>query len=128
MPCANIEGQELSYEWYLKVQDVFFRSTIEAYNNCLREKFVVLGDMAYPMNTIVPKYIDGKRVGMGAGDRKMDEDNAKDAAEAAYALQAMGDGSDRTTQRGKNNLGRRDKMDLDHDRSITDALMGDCPE
>ncbi|KAE9367522.1 hypothetical protein N431DRAFT_561477 [Stipitochalara longipes BDJ] len=135
MPCANIEGQELSYEWYLKVQDIFFRSLIEAYNNCLRESFVVLGDTAYPMNTIVPRHIADKSGVVDATDHKMGEDNAvngmnpKDAVEAAYILQVMAAGSHRSTQRDNIKLTvSQDMMETDDDRSIKDALMGDCPE
>lgn len=50
MPCTNIKGEALSYQWYLNVQDIFFKNIIEAYNNCLWEKFFLVGDIAYPMN------------------------------------------------------------------------------
>lgn len=44
----------MNYEWYLRVQDVFFRSIVETYNERILENFVVLGDMAYPIDTAVP--------------------------------------------------------------------------
>ena len=134
VPCANIEGQELSYAWYLEVQDVFFRSVIESYNNCLRESFVVLGDTAYPMNSIVPKQTGGGEAVLGAAKEKKGEDkadnimSARKNSDVAYILQTMGVGSNGTTQNGKDNFGGRDKLDLDDDRTINDALMGDCPE
>jgi len=134
MPCANIEGQELSYEWYLRVQNVFFRSVIEAYNNCLKECFVVLGDTAYPMNTIVPKQTGGMEVMLGGTDDKRGEDNAgngmnaKNTVEPANFFQVMANGSDQTSQTGEGKSGGQDKMEFDDDRTIKEALMGDCPE
>lgn len=50
-------GREVNYEWYIRVQDVFFRSIVETYNERILENYVVLGDMAYPINTIVSEAI-----------------------------------------------------------------------
>ena len=50
-------GREVNYEWYIRVQDVFFRSIVETYNERILENFVVLGDMAYPISIDVPKAV-----------------------------------------------------------------------
>jgi hypothetical protein len=57
LPCTNIEGVELSWEWYLRVQDVFFHNMLETYYECLKENFVILNGMAYPINSIIPKSV-----------------------------------------------------------------------
>ena len=55
VPVGKLTGREVNYEWYLRVQDVFFRSIVETYNERILENFVVLGDMAYPISIDVPK-------------------------------------------------------------------------
>jgi hypothetical protein len=67
IPCTKIGARELGWEWYLRVQDVFFRNMVEAYNQCIIENYVVFGDMAFPMNTVVPKPTSGgEQVGMAS--------------------------------------------------------------
>jgi hypothetical protein len=63
LPCTEIRGRRLGWEWYLTVQDVFFRGVLEAYTEALRENFVVVGEVAYPMNTIVPRSTDSEMSG-----------------------------------------------------------------
>jgi hypothetical protein len=57
VPVRKLTGREVNYEWYLRVQDVFFRSIVETYNQRILENFVVLGDMAYPISIDVPKAV-----------------------------------------------------------------------
>jgi hypothetical protein len=60
MPFTEIEGVEMSWEWYLRIQDVFFHNMLETYYECMQKHFVVVNDVAYPINSVVPK--DGQAV------------------------------------------------------------------
>jgi hypothetical protein len=62
-PCTEIQGRELSWEWYLRVQDVFFRGMLQAYYEGIEGEFAILRGMAYPINTIVPRGEGGEESG-----------------------------------------------------------------
>lgn len=54
VPLVEIEGRKMGWEWYLRVQDVFFKSMLEGYYKEFHEQFVILRGTAYPNNTLVP--------------------------------------------------------------------------
>lgn len=70
VPCTEIQGRKMGWEWYLRVQDVFFRSVLEGYYGELAGEFVLLRGVAYPINTIVPKEGVGKSSGESGGDMR----------------------------------------------------------
>jgi hypothetical protein len=65
LPCTEINGNKMSTEWHSKVQGGFFRGVLEAYTELLMDNYVFVGDMAYPMNSTVPRPRD---VEMAGGD------------------------------------------------------------
>jgi len=65
LPCTEIYGKNLSTEWCSKVQGGFFGGALEVYTELLMDSYVFVGDMAYPMNSTVPRPRD---VEMAGGD------------------------------------------------------------
>jgi hypothetical protein len=68
VPCTEIQGRKMGWEWYLKVQDVFFRSVLEGYYGELAGEFVILRGVAYPINSIVPKEGGARGGGESGGE------------------------------------------------------------
>ena len=44
----NFEGKEMGWEWYLRVQDVFYKSALSQYNEFVFDAYDIVGQMAYP--------------------------------------------------------------------------------
>ena len=102
---------------------------IEAYNNCLKEHFVIMGEIAYPINTIVPRDDSGREGAMRIEENKP-EGMAVSATEVAQILQRMSGDSERWTQEEQKR--GEDEMMIDDDDKTVDGdaekpSLGDDP-
>jgi hypothetical protein len=108
IPCTKIGTRGLSWEWYLRVQDVFFRSMVEAYNQCIIENYIIFGDMVFPINSVIPKpAAGGEQVDMGFSNVSLAAQYAArcEMADNSLEMESQMNTNSQQPQRGNENIG-----------------------